>query len=251
MSCGFRLVSYFLRHSNLIQGGNPSTPALNNTASDGDATVANTEFVYIKSGGLVDSSCMIAKALLLSEVFSYRMNNTRLRLLPGESIPHSLLPAAFNASIVGVAHVRKVQCLCPHGVSESKNVSLIQHEPSGSVCNFDIFVDEQSCPSCPPLLPCVSLSICRVVDTKNQMYHIISPVRASNDDVNSISSSGDIASVGSMCFLKGSMQLPTILTYISNFPHHPYISGDSVGEGSSSMKGRSNVKRRAAVCNNT
>lgn len=235
----FRLVSYFLRHSTFIKGRYP-TGIEAEKETPGDA-------VYIKSGGLVDPSCSVAKALLLADVVSLPMADTRLRLLPGEAIPYQLLPAVFNGSVVGVARVCRSTQLCEHKCQESRPIPLTLRQLDADPLWFEINIDEHQCSECPSfqlLRPCESLSVCRVVDVLHRMYHIILPVKAHLGGL--VGSGNSKATHYNSCLLKGSMQLPTVMTHIANFPFHPYLSGDSVGEGSSAMKGRSNVKRRAA-----
>lgn len=238
------MISYFLRHSQYLKGGIPDS------LSPGEADCADT--VYVKSGGLVDPSCSIAKALLLSDVSSFPMSDVGLRLLPGESVPFALFPAVFNASVVGISRVHRtvVDTPCVHGLVDGKSVPLFQRKANGSVNRFHIKVNDRACCK---LEPCDGLGVCRAVDTVNNLFHIIEPVPVcSNDtaDESSTNTSAEQYLDRKVYLSKGSMQLPTIMTYVADLPYHPYLSGDSVGEGSSSMKGRSNVKRRAAGRNN-
>ena len=247
LSLCFRLVSYFLRYSKFIKGSYPKELGDNiSNQSEGSGPT-----VYIKSGGLVDPQCTIAKALLLANVESIPMSTSSLTVLSGESIRYDLLPALFSASLVGVHTVgtRGSPQIFQDDDNEIKVISLKRRLPDSSVQHFDINLRESA-----ELMPSEGLAIVRAVDTLHQVYHIIEPVSLNDTSLlENIPLEKDLFNMRSKiaaCLSKGSMQIPTLMTYVSEFPLYQYFSSDSVGEGSTSMKGRSNLKRRGGMGTN-
>ena len=240
-----RLVSYFLRKSPYIRASY-LIGSDRHKADNSHPLIPNemTPVVYIKSGRLVDPFGIIATALLRSSMCSYPMSSSPLRLIPGSTIPTNLFFAAFNAAIVGIS-TESLSDRCEHQSSFHQHVALVLRKGrigSGDDDSSDLRMNiavHNPCPLCSEsedLLPSIGLGIVRAVDLANKLYHIIHPIELNpelNEETNVIS------------LTKGYMQLPAVLLLTNLQSLSPYVTSDTVGEGSGIKATRSNVKRRS------
>ena len=103
-----------------------------------------------------------------------------------------------------------------------------------------------------PQIPCEGVAIVHSVDPIEQTLKIITTRQTFNSLLSTSSSSlkGDAQYRTTLIRGSNSMTLPVVMSYhpLCGFPFMPYLTGESAGEGVSSMKvGRNNVKRKGQL----
>ena len=219
-------------HGNAIYGDDDSH--LFSSSSDGN----KGRHLYIQQGAIVDSDGVLALALLHQQSFCCPFDRIALGEL-SNSLPFTQLLAAMNACIVGICKSGSTfdtrRLYLPPQNKDHHHIMMLPSDSKGIEFSINVYraVDDLV------LEPCVALGVVRHVDISRSNLEVITPV--------------DIARPTSALppqwlLAKGKyLQLPQCLMYCAGFPVHPYISGESTGEGSGQMKARTNVKRKRLV----
>ena len=216
-----------------IYGEDSAVNSLVPSFSDGN----KGRHLYIQQGAIVDSDGVLALALLHQQTFCCSFDSIVLGEVSA-SLPFTQLLAAINACIVGIckstsAFETRQLYLSAQDKDDHDLVKMMSSHRNSNI-EFTIKVHRPIDDSI--LEPCVALAVVRHVDISHSNLEVITPA-----DIGNLSST----ITPQWLLMKGSyLQLPQCLMYCAGFPVHPYISGESTGEGSGQMKARTNVKRK-------
>lgn len=143
-----RLVSYFLRHNDLLMASVHSPSSLH--------PVPWENAVHIRNGALVDRNGAIATALCSESAYGIPHAQTVMCCLGASDIPSRLIPSVLNGGLVGVL-----------GASASS-----AHDGSSSV--------NPAIKTADPLVPCLGMGVVRHLDAQDQRIYVIIPRSSSS-----------------------------------------------------------------------
>jgi hypothetical protein len=215
-----RLVAYFLRGSEYL-----------GRAVRAGATEAG---LSVRNGALTDKKGLAALALMSARTLAVPFQTVYLETMAAGVAPHLVL-AAFNASLVALVaspqpppHTRASLSLARSDAASAPRVDF-----SLLICTRGGGGGEAVGQEEPPA-QCLGLGIVRAVDVPEGLLYLITPEDPASG----------FPSDHAKRLVRGSLSIPTLLLHAPTLPCHPYLSGESAGEGGGLMKARNNVKRR-------
>ena len=236
-----RLVSYFLGSSSTLnQIVSKSNLASSDTYLGDNFFAANADIsrnLYIRNGSLVDKHSTISTCFC--ELLPWVAPSAAISLGSlSDDLPSELLPAAVNASIVG---------LCRSEVSEELNLQPRQTNRASSQNVFRTQLELRGALGHIALTPCVGLGVVRSIDLLRGEVHVLTPVdlACSLPPLGNIGLHTGVHHAIQTALIRGFMAIPSTMLFSPALPCHAYLTHDSAGDGTAHTKARNNVKRRS------
>jgi hypothetical protein len=205
-----RLISYFLGDQIALK---KYTSSKTNNASD----KTPDGVISISNAAVSDPSGRIAEAMLRLLPYAIPFDSIAFRFLSHDTVSPRLTLAAFNASVVGIT-------------SNATAATAFHRFTMPSTNEFSLDIDSIRPDDRASIRPCIGIGIVRVIDISEQTLCLISPALLDGQ--------------ACLSLLRGSLMLPTSLYYTPDLAIHPFMTAEIHGEGSNTMKPRTNVKRK-------
>lgn len=176
--------------------------------------------LYIRSGAVGDPRGHIFAALHHESQCTVHLDNIVFSVI-GASIVPRLTLAAFNMSLVAISFEMPEYIRTAQLVLREKHFAIhVNSAPLHSVC------------------PCLGYGIVVEVNIENSSVSLLVP-NALQERISSTVTLG-----GKVHIIRGQLNLSSSMLFAPELCSSPYMTAESMGEGSSILRKRSNVKRR-------